>query len=204
MDCISGGWRGGRLLVSKISGEAFRQAERCWATGCAARVNSIISPFCSMLGDQERSFPAIQGVEVSWRELSGIDEETVLRREVLPDIDDLSAAASGSNLPGAAAVVHALRAARLLLVEWSAQDPQYSKVSAESLAVALEFDRARVAPPDGHGSWLDFELIGQAALVAQVFESPDVLDKKQLFTVRLASGAGAMPYLYAFESWIGS
>jgi hypothetical protein len=73
-------------LAAKASAEAMMQAERCLATGNATRVGSIISIFFESLGNQQDAFPAIQGVEASWRELSGLDEETKLRREVLPTI----------------------------------------------------------------------------------------------------------------------
>jgi hypothetical protein len=107
-----------------------------------------------------------------------------------------------SRLPYGNAVAYALGAARLLVTEWMADAPQYSKVAGESLAVAIEFDRFGIEPPGGHGSWLAFELSGEAALAAQVFKDPELLGRNDLFSARVAAGSGAMPYSAAFGNWI--
>ena len=156
------------------------------------------------MGNQQDAFPAIQGVEASWRELSGLDEEAKLRREVFPVIGSLQNRASESRLPYGGAVSYALSAARALVAEWMSDTPQYSRVAGESLAVAAEFDRFGIDPPGGHGSWLAFELSGEAALAAQVFKDPELLGQNDLFSVRMAAGAGAMPYSAAFKNWISA
>lgn len=189
-------------MAAKASSEAMTQAERCLATCNATRVGSIISIFFENLGNQQDAFPVIQGVEASWRELSGLEEETKLRREVLPTLGSLQSQALGSRLPYGPAVAYSIGAARSLVVEWVAESPQYSKVAAESLAVALEFDRFGIEPPGGHGSWLAFELSGEAALAAQIFKDPEPLGRNELFSVRVAAGSGAMPYSAALKSWI--
>jgi hypothetical protein len=189
-------------LAAKASLEAMTQAERCLATGNATRVGSIISIFFERMGNQKDAFPAIQGVEASWREMSGLEEETKLRHEVLPTIVSLQNRALESGLPYGAAVGYALAAARSLVTEWMSDKPQYSRVVGESLAVAFEFDRFGIEPPGGHGSWVAFELSGEAALVAVVFKDPGLLGRNELFSLRVAAGSGAMPYSEAIKRWI--
>ncbi len=191
-------------MAAEASTEAMTQAERCLATGNATRVGSIISIFFETLGNQQDAFPAIQGVEASWRELSGSDGETKLRREVVSEIDALRRRATGSGLPYGAAVGYVLGAAHSLVTEWMSESPHYVTVAGESLAVAIEFDRFGIEPPGGHGSWAAFELNGEAALVGQIFKDPDLLGRNELFSVRIAAGSGAMPYSEAFKRWISS
>jgi hypothetical protein len=180
------------------------QAERCLATGNATRVGSIIAVFFERLGNQQDAFPAIQGVEASWRELGGLPEERKLRREILSAIASLESRAKESGLPYGAAVSCALAAARVLVTEWNASRPQFSRVAAESLSVALEFDRFGITPPTDNGSWVEFELNGESSLAAHVFREPGLLGTNELFNIRIAAGSGSMSYSNALKIWMSA
>jgi hypothetical protein len=182
------------MMAAKSSTEAMVQAQKCFATGCATRVGSIISTFFETLGNQEEAFPAIQGSESSWRELSGLPKNDRLRRELPNDIATLQRRAEASELPYRRAVYHAISAAGALVREWESDSPDYSQVIGEAVAVAIEFDRLGIDTPSGHNSWLSFELNGEAALAALIFKDPGLIGKGEMFVIETAAGSGAMPY----------
>ncbi|WP_143022672.1 hypothetical protein [Lentzea jiangxiensis] len=182
----------------------MRQAERSLAAACATRVRSIISIFFEAQGNQGDAFPAIDGVEASWRELGGLEDESALRLDAARKVGDLRTRLRSSEIIGGLAVDHALGAAESPMREWSESSPKFSLVFSESVSVALEFDRSIIDPPEGHNSWVAFELIEQAALASQIFRESSALDQNAIFDVRMKAGSGSMSYRTAFKKWIRS
>jgi hypothetical protein len=190
-------------MTAKNSTEAFRQAERCFATGCATRVGSIISVFFEAAGDQSDSFPAIQGAESSWRELDGLPAEQKLRRRLPRIIAGLQRRAEESEVPWGRAVYHAIASVGALVREWESDSPDFSQVTGEAVAVAVEFDRLGIAAPGGHNSWLSYELSGQAVLAVQVFRDPGLIGPPEMFVIQSAAEYGSTPYREAAKGLAG-
>jgi hypothetical protein len=71
-------------------------------------------------------------------------------------------------------VCYALRTVSPLIIEWEADRPQYSRVAADSIVVAREFDRLGATPLGAHSSWVAFELAGEADLAERVFQERGV------------------------------
>jgi hypothetical protein len=181
-------------VAVKSSAEAMIQAERCFAVGCATRVGSTISIFFEALGNQKAAFAAIQGFESSWDELNGDPENERLRRELPNEITKLLRRAEESESPYGRAVYHAISATGALVREWKSDDPEYAPVIGAAIAVAMEFDKLGIDAPGGHGSWLSFELNGEAALAAQIFKDPGLISPGEMFVIQTAAGSGSMPY----------
>lgn len=181
-------------MVSKISPEAALQAERCLATVAATRVGSIISIFFEVLGKQERSFPAIDVVEDSWQHLGGFEFSPNVLIYAKPKVAALRVRARKSDQEWGVAVDHAIAAAEALIDSWLTATVCYSTAVAESISVALEFDRKSVRPPEGSSSWVGFELAGQAAEAERVYRTQGILDENEVFEIRMSAGASAMQY----------
>ncbi|WP_371653139.1 MULTISPECIES: hypothetical protein [unclassified Streptomyces] len=177
-------------------------AERWFSVAVAARVNSVVSVFFEKHARQEDAFAAVQAVESAWRETGGQGEEAEFQQESVPLVDRLRERAAESGRPSGAAVAAALEATRAVAAFHGDGDPRVREVQGAALAVALEFDRNGVAPPEGHPCWLAFESAGQAELASRVFARGAGFEPRDAFELRMASGEESMHYREAILSWM--
>lgn len=189
-------------MAVKDSPESLLQAYQCFAVGCASRVGSIVSIYLGHLGDSSAAIPVTQCVDASWRDLSGVTDDDRMRRHMVPLIGPILERVSSSEIPAKAAVGYAIKAAQVLATEWESDFPDFSKVSALSLAVAMEFDAHGIEPPSHHPSWSVFELQEQLSSMAQVNQIPQALGEDAIFNLRMSSGAASMNYLRSMQKWL--
>lgn len=177
-------------------------AERWFSVAVAARVNSVVSVFFEKYARQEDAFAAIQAVESAWREAGGQGEEAAFQQESVPLVDRLRERAAGTGQPSGAACAAALDATRAVAAYHGDGDPRVREVLGAALAVALEFDRHGVTPPEGHSCWLAFESEGQAELASRVFARGAGFAPRDAFELRMASGEESMHYREAILNWV--
>ena len=182
--------------------EPFRQ--RCLAAVIGTRVNAVTSPFFDSIGEQEASFPAIQGVEALWRELSGAGDNSVLFQAAEPAVAELEARLRADEGLRARVVAAAVRCVAGVIQVRNGQPDGLMAATTAAAEVARGLDDAGRPPPEGASGWVPFELDGQRTAVQAVRDLPQPPSGDALFDLRLRAGMDSMSYRTAMEEWLAA
>lgn len=163
----------------------------CLAVSGVNRVKSILTIYFGRMHGLRNTdrFDVEQGVELIWRELSGLPRAVSLRRELTAWISDEWPALAGSALPGTAAASAAVAGISVLLDESLESLDKLRQAWGRCLEVAINFDLLGVQVPPGHASWASYELRGQAELMESLPLASDSLSEEAVFDIQMKSGA---------------
>ncbi|MFE7750225.1 hypothetical protein [Streptomyces sp. NPDC057428] len=167
----------------------------------ATRVNSVVSVFFESFYRQADSFAAVQAVESAWREV-GAEPEVEFQLESVPLVSHLKEKVTAAEKACSGAVCAALEAARLVASYHRDSDPRVAEVVASAFAMALEFDRHQIEPPEGNSSWFSFESRGQADLADRVLRGDIQPEPPAQYELRFKAGEESMAYRRALKKWI--
>ncbi|MGA4731041.1 hypothetical protein ACWEOS_03575 [Micromonospora taraxaci] len=190
--------------MSETGGEASGQVGSvavCLAAAAVGRVRSVVPIFFGRMAGSLNTdqFDVTQGVELVWRELSGLPRANALRHAVRAHLPQFRHRAAESEVQGAAAVVSALDAIGILTEDCADSQEFLRRSMAAALGVALEFDSQAVPPPAGQPSWMVYELRGQAELFEMLPISTEIVSSELVYSLRMRSGEESMNYRNAMK-----
>lgn len=167
--------------------------EFCLAVATAERVTSGAPVFFGrMRGVGDSDGPGFgAGVEMLWRELSGFDEAAELRSAVLDDLADFRSRAESSADPFGPIAVASVDVVLTLLDESLSETEQLDRILAIARLIAERMDGLGVPAPNGHESWVAYEVRSQADLDALV---PGEVTADSVQAWRRESGTQGLAY----------
>jgi hypothetical protein len=175
--------------------------ERLVATAIANRVASVNTIFFGrLLGVLNTDWIDVnQGVELMWREFSGLGPATALRRSITAALPQVRETLRDPSAVGREAASLAVDAIEALLDTRISDQECVRRVVAAAVGVAVHFDHSAVQVPAGFRTWASFELTAEASYFDAVgnTEERDPVEMAKL--LRSRSGEDSMVYRYAMK-----